>query len=207
MKQLSIIVNIVLVLAVGILYFLHFNSPKAEASEETAENGTMSDLKIAYINADTVLKHYEYFKVSRDKLETKGKKMDTDFRNRAQGLQREITNYQNSVSTLTIGQAKAIEEDLTKKQQNLRMYQESLAQELAVEENKLNQELYEKITTYLKSYGTQNGIHAVFKFDPSSDLLFAGEAMNITNEIIAGLNDEYKQSQNTTSPSDSTKTK
>ncbi|MGE0590329.1 MAG: OmpH family outer membrane protein, partial [Cyclobacteriaceae bacterium] len=113
--------------------------------------------------------------------------------------------YQNTVSNLTIGQAKAIEEDLTKKQQNLRMYQESLAQELAVEEGKLTQDLYEKITNYLKKYGNENGIHAVFKFDPSSDLLYAGEVMDITNDVVAGLNDEYKAT--VSQPADSTKTK
>lgn len=204
MKQVSLVLNVVLALAVAVLYYLHFSGGKAEASENTDSKGIEGDLKIAFINADTVLQHYEYFKESRDKLESKGKKLDTDLKNRAQGLQREIASYQNTVSNLTIGQAKAIEEDLTKKQQNLRIYQESLAQELALDQNKLNEELYGKITSYLKEYGSKNGIHAVFKFDPTSDLLYAGEAMDITSEIIKGLNESYSQGAQ---PADSTKTK
>lgn len=206
MKNLSLVLNLVLAVAVVILFYLHFSGgseqPKSDNSEQSAITG---DLRIAFISVDSILEHYEYFKVSRDKLEAKGKQMDTDFKNRAQGLQREIASYQNSVSNLTIGQAKAIEEDLTKKQQNLRMYQESLAQELAVEENKLTQDLYGKITSYLKKYGNEKGIHAVFKFDPSSDLLYAGEVMDITSDVVAGLNDEYKA--NPSQPADSTKTK
>ncbi|HEY5690533.1 MAG TPA: OmpH family outer membrane protein [Cyclobacteriaceae bacterium] len=206
MKNFSLVINIVLALAVAVLYYLHFATKPASGSNAGASSGYSGDLKLAYINSDTVLKYYDYFKVSREKLEAKGKQMDTDFRNRAQGLQREISNYQNTVANLTIGQARALEEDLTKKQQNLRVYQESLAQELSIEESNLNQELYRNITTYLKDYGTQNGIQIVFKFDPSSDLLFVGDSLNITNDIIKGLNESYSKN---TSPAkkDSTKVK
>lgn len=206
MKNISLIINIVLAVAVAVLYYLHFASKSASGSNAGTSSGYSGDLKLAYINSDTVLKYYDYFKVSREKLEAKGKQMDTDFRNRAQGLQREINNYQNTVANLTIGQARALEEDLTKKQQNLRVYQESLAQELSNEESNLNQELYKKITAYLKDYGTQNGIQIVFKFDPSSDLLFVGDSLDITKDIIRGLNESYKEN---TAPAkkDSTKVK
>lgn len=205
MKQLSLVINIVLGLAVVVLYYLHFSS-KSESTVTPGSSPAFSgDLKMAYINSDTVLKYYDYFKVSKEKLEAKGKKMDTDFRNRAQGLQREITSYQNSVANLTIGQARALEEDLTKKQQNLRVYQESLAQELSIEENNLNQELYKNITAFLKEYGTERGIQIVFKFDPSSDLLFVGDSLDITKEIIAGLNESYKKGA--ANKADSTKVK
>ncbi len=205
MKQASIIINVILTLAVLVLYYLHFSNNSSSGSQESAGGGFQGELKMAYINADTVLKYYDYFKVSREKLEAKGKKMDTDFRNRAQGLQREIASYQNTVSNLTIGQARALEEDLTKKQQNLRVYQESLAQELSMEEGKLTQELYERITRYLKEYGSKNGIHAVFKFDPTSDLLYAGEVMDVTQDVINGLNESYKNAS--TQKGDSTKVK
>jgi outer membrane protein len=107
-------------------------------------------------------------------------------------LQNEITAYQRNVSNLTIGQARALEEDLTKKQQNLQMYQQSLSQELMNEESKLNKELYDRITTYLKKYGQENGLQVVLKFDPTSDVLYGVEALDITNIVVKGLNDEYK---------------
>ncbi len=207
MKQVSIIINIVLAVAVAILYYLHFRSGTQSANTATTGGvtGVQGDLRIAYINADSVLAHYEYYKVNREKLEAKGKKMDTDLSNRAQGLQREITSYQNTAANLTIGQARALEEDLTKKQQNLRVYQERLSQEMAIEENKFNKELYDRITAYLKEYGVQNGIHAVLKFDLTSDLLYAGDAIDITKDVIVGLNEGYKNDKE--QARDSTKVK
>lgn len=195
MKQIPSIIMIVLGLAVAVLYYLHFSNKSDTPTQFNGAAGYSGDLKMAYINSDTVLKYYDYFKDSREKLEARGKKMDTDFRNRAQGLQREIESYQNTASNLTIGQARALEEDLTKKQQNLRVYQESLSQELSVEESKLNLELYQRVTDFLKEYGTQKGIQIVFKFDPSSDLLFVTDSLDITKEVITGLNDSYKKAK------------
>src|SRR5690606_27521898 len=119
------------------------------------------NLKLAYIHSDSVLKHYDYLKVNREQLEAKTKKMDQDLRSRTVGLQNEITAYQRNVNSMTLGQARAAEEDLGKKQQNLQMYQQSLQQQLLQEEAKLNQELYERITTFLKGYGQKNGLQVV----------------------------------------------
>lgn len=172
------------------LYIIHFSSSKPEST--IAANTGSSNLKVAYINSDTVLKYYDYFKATKDKLESKGKKLDQDLQSRAQSLQNDISAYQRNVSSMTIGQAKAVEEDLGKKQQNLRMYQQSLEQELVNEQAKINNELYGKVTDYLKQYATERGLEVVLKYDPSSDLLFGTPAIDITQDVIKGLNEAYK---------------
>jgi outer membrane protein len=192
MKNLSLILNIVLLVAVIILYVLHFSPTKAEKSASTADT-TAVDLNIAYINSDSVLKHYDYLKVNRDQLEAKTKKMDSDYRNRAVGLQNEITAYQRNVSSMTLGQARAAEEDLGKKQQNLQLYQQSLQQQLMQEEAKLNKELYDRITKFLKGYGQEKGLQVVLKYDPTSDVLYGGESLDITQDVIVGLNKMYEE--------------
>jgi outer membrane protein len=194
MKNLPLILNIVLLVAVGVLFFLHF-SPKT-AQPSTGGSTNPGDLKVAYIKSDTVLKYYEYLKVNKKQLEDKTQKLEQDFRNRAIGLQNEIAAYQRNVSSMTLGQVKATEEDLGKKQQNLQMYQQSLSQQLAEEEGKLNRELYDRITKYLKKYGADKGLEVVLKYDPTSDVLFAVDALDISQDVIKGLNDEYTVEKN-----------
>jgi outer membrane protein len=192
MKNLSLILNAVLLVAVAVLFYLHFAGPKSQKSES---GGLPKDLKIAFIYSDSVLQNYDYFKVNRDKLESKGKKLDQDLQTRAQSLQSEFEQYQRSASTLTMGQARAVEEDLTKKRQNLEMYQQSLSQEMLADQEKVNQEIYRRVTEYLKTYGEQNGLQVVLKYNQQSDLLFANKAMDISKEIAAGLNAAFKQEQ------------
>ena len=192
MKNLSLVLNIILIVAVGVLFFLHFSG---ESSEPQQEPGIMeaAEYSVGYINADSVLKNYDFFKEMQEKLQERGQKLEDEYKSRAEGLQKEVNDYQRNVNNLTIGQAKAVEESLMKKQQNLRMLQESLSQELIKEESKINQELYEKITSYLDDYSKNHGLQMVVKYNQGSDVLYASDSMNITNAVIKGLNDAYKK--------------
>jgi outer membrane protein len=209
MKNLSLILNAVLLVAVGVLFFLHFSGNKvATGGSGASGSSTPSDLSIAFIKSDS-LQQYDFLKANRVTMEAKTKKIEQEYRNRAQGLQNEITAYQRNVNSMTLGQVKAVEEDLGKKQQNLQMYQQSLSQQLMEEESKLNKELYDRVTAYLKKYAKEKNLQVVMKYDPTSDLLFAGEALDVTQDVIKGLNAEYKveKSGAATVKKDSTVTK
>jgi outer membrane protein len=190
MKNISLILNIVLLVAVAVLYYLHFSAGKPAAAK--SETGIPSDIRIAYVNSDTIGKYYNYLKDTRDVMEAKTKRMDSDFQKRAQGLQNEIAAYQRNVNNMTLGQVKATEEDLGKKQQNLQMYQQRLSQEVMQDEARINKELYDKVTAYLSKYGEEKGIQVILKYDPTSDVLHASNALDVTKEVIAGLNEQYK---------------
>ena len=206
MKNLSLILNAVLLVAVIVLFYLHFASSKPAAAA-TAGPANLGDSKIAYIRSDSVLKNYEYLKVQGEALEAKRTKMEQDYRNRAIGLQNEIAAYQRNVSSMTLGQVRATEEDLGKKQQNLQMYQQSLGQQLGEEEAKLQKELYDRITVYLKKYGVEKGLQVVLKFDPTSDVLYAVDGLDISKEVTEGLNSEYKSEKTAPAKKDTTAAK
>lgn len=193
MKNLSLVLNIVLLIAVLVLFYLHFSGNKGGSLSPATNDSSAVDLKIAYINSDSVLKYYEYLKVQKQQLEARTKKMDQDYRNRAMGLQNEITAYQRNVNTMTLGQVRATEEDLTKKQQNLQMYQQSLSQQLMEEEAKLNKALYDRVTDFLKKYCQEKGLQVVLKYDPTSDVLYGGSGLDISQDVIGGLNEAYKE--------------
>ena len=208
MKNFSLVLNVVLLIAVAFLFYLHFYGGKADNFGNGTRDTTSANLKIAYIRSDTVLKYYEYLKVNRAQLEAKTQKMGQDFRNRATALQNEITAYQRNVNTMTLGQVRAAEENLTKKQQNLQLYEQSLNQQLMEEDAKLTRALYDRVTAYLKEYGQERGLQIVLKFDPTSDVLFAGEALDISQEVIEGLNEAYELEKTGGKPkSDTTATK
>lgn len=205
MKNINLVLNIVLVVAVAVLFYFQFSKPGSNAA--TSANGSaLADVKVAYINSDTVLKYYDYFKVNSDKLEAKTQQLAQDYRNREMGLRNEFDAYQRSVNSMTLGQVRATEENLAKKQQNLQLYQQTLSQQLMEEQSKLNKELYDRITKFLKGYADEKGIQMVLKFDPTSDVLYGGQALDVTQDVIKGLNDQFK-SEGTAPKADSTATK
>ncbi len=205
MKNISLILNIVLLVAVAVLYYLHFSGSKP--ASVSSESGIPSDIRIAYVNSDSLAIHYDYLKETRNVMEAKTKRMDQDFQKRAQGLQNEFAAYQRNVNNMTLGQVKATEEDLAKKQQNLQLYQQRLNQEVLQDEARINKELYDKVTGYLRKFGEEKGIQYILKFDNSSDVLHASNALDITADVIKGLNEEYKKSKPGAPTTDSTSVK
>ncbi len=200
MKNLSLVLNGVLLVAVAVLFFLHFSGSKSQGS---GGSGLAGDLKFAYIHSDSVLKNYDYFTVTRDKLEAKGKRLDMELQGRAQTLQGEIESYQRNANSLTGNQARAIEEDLGKKRQNLQMYQESLSQEMLAEQDKVTKDLYDRVTKYLAIYGKEKGLQVVLKYNSTSDLLYANQGLDISSEVIKGLNEQYKNESTSPAKKDS----
>lgn len=192
MKNISGILNVVLLVAVAGLYYLHFTNSGAKEQETVVKEGVMiENPTIVYINSDSLLTNYQYIKDQQETLREKSEKLNNEYKNRVQGLRTEFNNYQQNGNNMTIGQAKAIEEDLMKKEQNLKLYEQSLAQQLMNEENKINQELYDKVSTYLKKYSEDNELHMVVKYNPGSDVLYATASMDITDVVLEGLNAEY----------------
>lgn len=193
MKNLSLILNIVLLAAVLVLYILHFTSGKDQTPEMSESSAAPFPVNIAYINSDTLLENYEFSKFAAGELENKKDELQAEYENRARGLQTEIQNFQRNAQNMTIAQARAIEEDLTKKQQNLLRYQESLTQTLMQEEAKISNELYDKVADYLHEYGLANNYQLVLTYQKGSGVLYANDSLNITQQVVEGLNKSYEQ--------------
>ncbi|MEN8249460.1 MAG: OmpH family outer membrane protein [Bacteroidota bacterium] len=190
MKNISLILNIILLIAVSFLYFNEFtdNDDKEELSEATS---ITSDLPIAYINIDTLLQHYDYYGEVSKKLDDRRDKLQVEYTRRAEALQKQIGDYQRTYTNMTMAQAQAVEQDLGRKQQELLQYQETIRQEILKEEAAITQKLYDEVAQFLKTYGEENGLKFVMTYSPGSTLMYANEDLEITSAVIEGLNAEY----------------
>jgi outer membrane protein len=197
-KNLSIVLNVVLSVAVIILYILYFTGKSGISESTSADGGSVSpsELSIAYVNSDSLLTNYDFFKDLEKKFMDKREKLNKEYQNRAEGLQREISNFQSTAGNMTISQARAVEEDLRNKQQNLMMYQEQLGQQLMQEESVMNADLYDKVSDYLQEYGKNKNLQIVLTYTKGSGVLYANEGLDITKEVIVGLNDAYQLEKN-----------
>lgn len=161
-------------------------APKTSAATVTAED------KIVYVNSDTLLTKYEYFKELRTKMESKSKAAENDMAAKGQAFQREVQQYQQQQNTLPADQRAATEQRLARKQQELQAYQQNAGAALQNEQAKEQEVLYNKVAEYLKTYAKGKGYKMVLTYAKgNSAILFADESLDVTNEVIKGLNDAY----------------
>lgn len=204
-KNLSLILNAILILAVGYLYIAEFTDNDDADDAVNSSGMSASDLSIAYVNSDTLLSKYSYYEEVSKTLEEKGQKLQQEYTRRAEGLQKQIEDYQRTMTNMTIAQARAVEEDLGNKRQNLMQYQESINQQLYQEQAKITQDLYEKVAAFLKTYGEDHGLQVVLTYTPGSGVWYANEELNITDQVVEGLNTEH-ETGSVLNPADSTVT-
>ena len=194
MKNLSVILNVILLVAVAFLFYKEFagTETKVEAIGNNTENSvSFDDVSIAYVNSDSLLANYKLTEEIAQKLEEKQKKFEKEYQNRAEGLQSEINDFQRTAGNLTMAQGKAIEEGLMKKQQNLMRYQENLTLQLRQEEAKLNEDLYTRVSDFLKEFGKEKDLQVVLTYARGRGVLYANEGLDISKEVIEGLNKAY----------------
>lgn len=163
------------------------------SANKTASTISAED-KIVYVNSNSLLTKYEYFKDLKAKMETKGKTAEADLVAKQQAFQREVQQYQAQQSTLAAEQRAATEQRLSRKQQELQAYQQNAGSALQNEQAKEQELLYDKVAEYLKTYAKTKGYKMVLTYAKgSSAILFADESLDVTSDVIIGLNEAYKK--------------
>jgi outer membrane protein len=170
------------------------NKETATTPTKTTETGTVSTTdQIVYVNSDSLLTKYDYFKDLKTKLDAKSKTAQADMGAKTQAFQREVAQYQQQQNTLPADQRASTEQRLARKQQELQAYQQNAGAALQNEQATEQEKLYDKVADYLKGYAKTKGYKMVLTYSKgNSAILFADEKLDITSEVIKGLNEDYK---------------
>ncbi|WP_186757940.1 OmpH family outer membrane protein [Echinicola salinicaeni] len=178
----------------------------AGAGAESESTVDLSDLNIAYINTDSVINNYQYFKDKSAEISEKGKRYESELSNRAKGFEQEVANFQQTAQNMTPNQSRAKQEDLMKKERNLVTYRDNLMQELSADEANLYNEVYDKIQVFLKGYAEENNLEMILSYTRGGGVWYAHDALDVTASVTQGLNDAYDPAAKPAAPAtDSTK--
>jgi outer membrane protein len=202
-KNLSLILNVILLIAVGVLYFLFFKERNmGSAGSDIAQDSLNINTpvlpkgteKIVYINLDSLQEKYEYVKKLNTDLENKGRADQARLEGRAKQFQDEYIKFQQDVQSglMTEEQGMAKQADLQRKNQELEQMEERSNKEYA-EQAKKSQELYiNTLNDFLKRKSKEHNYAFVLGYLRGGQVVFANDSLNITNIVVEGLNKEYK---------------
>lgn len=205
MKNISIVLNIVLAIAVAVLYYLHFQlknecSTGGQDNQELNFQAPQKQLvpTIYYINTDSLWKNYEFIKNEIEILEKEKTKAESQIESKARQLESDIMDFQQKVQSgmISMDDARKKEAELMERQQKLYDLREQLAKDLLAKEQEKNDMLQKAITDYIKKYNIGKNFSYVLGYSQGGGILFANDSLDITNEILEGLNSEYKTNNN-----------
>lgn len=212
-KNLSLILNIVLIVAIVPLYMLHFSDDQgkgeANASETAASDsleteqdstdkgpGTPSGpLKVAYVNWDTLMNEYQYVEDMLSELEKEKIQMRKQLEGKMRKLENEYKELQEESTFMTQSEIKKAQKRMQRKQQKLRKKQQGLQGKLARKRQKMLKRFFDDVSEYLEEYNEANEIDLILRYQRGGDLLFAESGFDITDTVLTGLNEKYEQDE------------
>ncbi len=170
------------------------NKEKAKDSTPAATTAEAKADKIVFVNSDSLVNNYDYFKEIKSKLEVKSKNAQQDLSSKGSAFQREVAEYQQKAKDMSADERASTEQRLARKQQELAAFNQNASSALANESAAENEKLYDKVAEYLKTYAKQKGYKMVLTYSKSNpSLLFADESLDVTQDVVKGLNEAYKK--------------
>ena len=195
MNKIQIVINVILVAAVATLFGLVL-AGKKPASAEVTVNNPSEVMPVAYLNVDSLLANYTFAQEASEKLMTKQEDARVKMNTKLRTFQNEVADFQRKLENngfLSRERAEQAQQKLAKKEQELQELEAKLTQDIMLENQKLNAQLADSLTNYLKEFNADGRYHVILSNTAKDNVLMAAEQYDITDEVVAGLNARCKK--------------
>lgn len=191
--------NIVLFVGLVLLYIFHFagigtHSRYNPDASEPVTIGANGELKVACIDSDTLLAKYQYAIDLQEELNRYKDQQEKNYQQQMTKFQSDYQNYLKTGENMTLSQQQKTEAELKARAEKLATLEQELAGKVMQKQMDSNVELLNRIFAFVREYNAENQQFDIImrKTFTDSPTLYMNPAMDITNEIVEGLNAEYK---------------
>lgn len=159
----------------------------------TATAATGKNIKIAFVDIDSLLSKYEFSIILNKEMLRKEEDMRMKLSEKAKALQADYDDFQRKLQNNVYATRERAEEEqarILKQKDALDKLEQRLVSELSAESQKNNITLHDSINSFLKAYNIEKQFDLIIS-RVGDNLLYANDALNITEEVINGLNARY----------------
>ncbi len=194
MKKLNYLVNGLAAVAFAVTFSQCAGNSGQPSASNTPVQGGLADMKIAYVEIDTLLAKYNFCIDLNEAMVKKSENVRLTLNQKATELDKQKrefqTKYQNNAY---LSQERAQQEynRIVNLEQDLQNLSNKLQQELMSENEKNSLQLRDSINSFLKEYNKSKGYSLIISNTGFDNLLYADSIYNITQEILEGLNARY----------------
>ncbi len=199
MKNVSLIFNVVLTVAVIALFVLHFSSRSKQSQSTSSEVSAAPSGSIVYIQIDSLMKQYDMFNDLKSELENKAQTIQDDLSKKGRAFERDVNDFKEKVQKglITRAQAEGLQQQLASREQELQGLSQQKQMEMAEEEGVLIRKVMDALNKYLAKYNQEKKFALIITTSGTTNtVITADSTFNITKEVVAGLNDEYIKTKN-----------
>ena len=192
MKQLKLILSVAVA---ALICSCNATGNTSSVQSENAAQGTAAPQgSIVYVQLDSLVNQYDMYNDLKSELESKVQAVQEDLTKKGRSFESAVKDFQTKIDKglLTRSQAEEQQQRLLEREQNLQSLSQQKQMELAEEEAVMMRKVMDAIQTYITKYNQDKGYALILSVP-----VLAGEpSLNITQDSLTGLNEEYIKSKN-----------
>jgi outer membrane protein len=198
MKNLNTILLVILMVAVGVLYYLHFNTtpnkvdakPVAKTTEQVSNNDVQIPL-IAFVELDSLNENITYIKNKRKELEAEQRSIEIEWENGYKDLERQRDNFLKKGNAITQEEAQQMQISLMSQQEKIDQRKQTKIQRLSERSYTAMEGIQEELKKFVDEYNSDKRYMYILTTGTGLDyLLYKDSTLNITDDVIKGMNEK-----------------
>ena len=166
------------------------NNNSKQNPDATAPMVTEGGLKVAYIDTDTLLAKYQYAIDLEQQLKDYTEQQRHYGQQQVEAFQKDYNNYLQNGSTMTLTQQQAKEAELKQRAEKMQTLEQELMAKVADKQATETSKVMNAIYAFVREYNAANQQFDIILTKQAT--LYINNGMDITDEIVEGLNEEYK---------------
>lgn len=200
MKKTSLIFGVIALM--GSIFFSSCDAVQPNADGDKAEaKAAAGKGSIVYVDMDRILDEYDMANDLTSVVNTKAAAVEQDLTRRGNKLERDVKDFQKKIDQglLTRSVAEVQSQKLQEQQANLQNYAAQKQQEVQEEMVVTQNQILNAISTFIQTYNEEKGYAMILTTQGdnlSVPVVCADESLDITDDIIEGLNKEYLKTKN-----------
>ena len=203
MKNLSLVLNIVLLVAVGYLYYYNFSGKKNKEAASKSNSSTVALDKngyrppLAYVELDSLNEKITVIREKRKELENAMKLIDQEQEAGYRNLQAQKDNFLKKGAAITQEEAEAFQARLMDQQQKIDRKKQEQTQALNEKSFGIMEGIQKKLKDFLADYNQDKKYMYIFTTGTGLDyMVLKDSTLNITDDVIKGMNAKMKDEAN-----------
>lgn len=201
MKQLSTILSLLLLPAVGFLYYLHFKPANTQAASlknsfqaafaapvPASPNGV-----IAYVDLDSIQHNVKFISAQKKELEAEQQSMAAEYQNAYVQMENDKNNFKKKGDAVTREEYEQFVLNLQQREQQIEMNRQEKTKKLADKSARMMENMQSRLKDFLNEYNKDGRYTYILATGTGLEYIFYKDSTrNITREIVKGLNESVK---------------
>ena len=201
MKNTSLILSVISLVAVVVFGVLSLTGNKEAKAEVAADEAAVAEAckgDIVYIDLDRILMEYDMANDLRSVVETKVQNIQAEVTRRGKKLENDVKSFQEKIDKglMTRSVAEAQGQKLQQQEVEFNSYAAQKQQEINEEQVVMMNQLGDAIQTFLNEYNEEKQYAMILTNSGGAPVIVADQALDITDDVLAGLNEEYIKTKN-----------